>query len=52
MEGTANGRAPGPTVQDVLRDDAIAPPEVLLREYPPVFTDNREIPVDLSLIHI
>ena len=49
MEGTAKGRAPGPTVQDVLRDDAIAPPEVLLREYPPVFTDNREIPVDRYL---
>ena len=49
MKGTAHGRAPGPTVQDVLRDDAIAPPEVLLREYPPVFTDNREIPVDRYL---
>ena len=43
MEGTDKSRAPGPTVQDVLRDDAIPPPEVLRREYPPEF---------LSLIHI
>ena len=49
MEGTTNRRAPGPTVQEVLRADAIAPPEVLLREYPPDFIDNREIPVDRYL---
>ncbi len=49
MEGTTNRRAPGPTVQEVLQGDAIAPPEVLLREYPPDFIDNREIPVDRYL---
>ena len=49
MEGTDKSRAPGPTVQDVLRDDAIPPPEVLRREYPPEFTDNRQIPVDRYL---
>ena len=43
MTQTAGGRAPGQTVQEVLREDAVAPPEVLLREYPPNFVDNHEV---------
>ncbi len=49
MEGIGKGRAPGPAVQDVLRGDAIAPPEVLLKEHPPGFVDNREISADRYL---
>lgn len=49
MKGTHKGRAPGPTVQDVLSADAIEPPEVLLREYPPEFSGNREISADRYL---
>ena len=49
MEGNQGGRSPGPTVQDVLRDDAISPPEVLLREYPPTFSNNHDISVDRYL---
>ena len=49
MEGTNKGRSPGPAVQDVLSTDAIGPPEVLLREYPPEFSDNLEISIDRYL---
>ena len=49
MTETAGRRAPGQTVQEVLRADAIAPPEVLLREYPPDYVDNHEISVDRYL---
>ena len=49
MEGSRGDRSPGPTVQDVLGEDAIAPPEVLLREYPPPYSDNQEISVDRYL---
>ena len=51
MTQTAGGRAPGQTVQEVLREDAVAPPEVLLREYPPNFVDNHEVSVDRYLTH-
>ncbi|MED5553247.1 MAG: aromatic ring-hydroxylating dioxygenase subunit alpha [Actinomycetota bacterium] len=49
MATSTGGRSPGQTVQEVLREDAIAPPEVLLREYPPEFVDNRELSVDRYL---
>ena len=49
MEGTNKGRSPGPAVQDVFSTDAIGPPEVLLREYPPEFSDNLEISIDRYL---
>ena len=49
MEGSRGDRSPGPTVQDVLGEDAIAPPEVLLREYPPTYSNNQEISVDRYL---
>jgi len=42
MEGTKGARSPGATVQDVLREDAIAPLEVLLREYSPCYSNNQE----------
>jgi len=49
MTETVGRRAPGQTVQEVLRADAIAPPEVLLREHPPDYVDNHEISVDRYL---
>ena len=49
MATSAGGRSPGKTVQEVLREDGVAPPEVLLREYPPEFVDNHEITVDRYL---
>ena len=49
MTETAGRRAPGQTVQEVLRADSIAPPEVLLREYPPKYLDNHEISADRYL---
>ena len=49
MATSTGGRSPGQTVQEVLREDAIAPPEVLLHEYPPEFVDNRELSIDRYL---